>query len=101
MVPITTMVLAVGAIFSRVPREASKESRLRERGGRFVRDMKRRRRTTLLKLESVFPVLGVSEWVCDSFFRWYVGVDGWREGISERDQDVRARKRYSFTSSLR
>lgn len=61
MVPMTTMVFSVGAIFSRVPREASMQSRLRESGGRLVRDMKRRRRTTLLKFESVLPELLVSE----------------------------------------
>lgn len=61
MVPITTMVLSVGAIFSLVPREASMLRRERESAGRLVRDMKRRRRTTLLKLESVLPEVGVSE----------------------------------------
>lgn len=60
-VPMTTMVFSVGAIFSPVPREASMASRLRESGGRLVRDMKRRRRTTLLKFESVLPTLAVSE----------------------------------------
>ncbi len=67
MVPMTTIVLSVGAIFSPVPREASMESRLRESGGRLVRDMKRRRRTTLLKFESVLPVLIVSEEMHETF----------------------------------
>ena len=55
MVPMTTRVRTVGDIFSRVPREASMVRRERDMGGRLMRDMKRRRRTTLLKAESVRP----------------------------------------------
>lgn len=61
MVPMTTMVLSVGANFSGVPREASIARRLREMAGRLVRDIKRRRRTTLLKFESVLPGFIVSK----------------------------------------
>ena len=54
-------------------------SRLRERGGRLVRDMKRRRRTTLLKFESVLPVFVVSEdvheiWACGAYKRRLGGL---------------------------
>ena len=56
MVPTMTRVFVVGACFSEVPREASCVRRERERGGRLMRDMNRRRRTTLLKAESVRPV---------------------------------------------
>jgi len=55
-----------------------------ETGGRLMRDMKSRRRTTLLKEDSVRPVIEGQ----------YISKP-W--GI----QYSRAKKRYSFTSSLR
>ena len=56
-VPITTMVLSLLAVAARsvAAFETMRESDI---GGRLMRDIKRRRRTILLKFESVRPVSG-------------------------------------------
>lgn len=72
MVPTQTSVLSfLGAFFGGsvadfvAGREAKRARRERERGGRLIRDMKRRRKMTRLKGASVRPSLMENAWLVD------------------------------------